>query len=393
MLLAKSRCVIAGLDVAARSVPPARSGRRRSRVHHARRHAVRAGHGGRRDSRAGGGAADRRAHGAQLPAAAVGHRHADAPVRRRGGRPHHGPRHAQDDAAAARAGEVRRARRRRRQPSLRPGRRHADQGQPRAPGGRREQGRGADARGEAETADRGRGAEPRARSTTRCEAGADIVLLDNLSTPDIIEAVRQCRGRAKTEISGGVTLARLPELAATGADFVSVGALTHSAPAADLSFEIEPGSDLDRPMALARANLADRDLAMRGRSARASSHGACSGTPTSARPTTSLPRSPIAGAGRQWWWRTRSRRAAAVTAAPGRRRPARDSTCPSLTAAAAHAVGAADAGRRRGRRRRHSGGHRSSAAAEVAERHLHRTGASWPAFSPRPGRRAPAWST
>lgn len=71
-------------------------------------------------------------------------------------------------------------------------------------------------------------------------AGADIVLLDNLSTADIIEAVTRCRGRAKTEISGGVTLSRLPELAATGADFVSVGALTHSAPAADLSFEIEP---------------------------------------------------------------------------------------------------------------------------------------------------------
>lgn len=70
-------------------------------------------------------------------------------------------------------------------------------------------------------------------------AGADIVLLDNLSTPDIVEAVRRCAGRAKTEISGGVTLDRLPELAATGADYVSVGALTHSAPAADLSLEIE----------------------------------------------------------------------------------------------------------------------------------------------------------
>jgi nicotinate-nucleotide pyrophosphorylase (carboxylating) len=70
------------------------------------------------------------------------------------------------------------------------------------------------------------------------QAGADIILLDNLSTPEIIEAVRQCRGRAKTEISGGVTLARMPELAATGADFVSIGALTHSAPAADLSLEI-----------------------------------------------------------------------------------------------------------------------------------------------------------
>jgi nicotinate-nucleotide pyrophosphorylase (carboxylating) len=72
------------------------------------------------------------------------------------------------------------------------------------------------------------------------EAGADIVLLDNLTTEEIIEAVRRCRGRAKTEISGGVTLDRLPELAATGADYVSVGALTHSAPSADISFEIEP---------------------------------------------------------------------------------------------------------------------------------------------------------
>jgi nicotinate-nucleotide pyrophosphorylase (carboxylating) len=69
-------------------------------------------------------------------------------------------------------------------------------------------------------------------------AGADIVLLDNLSTAEIVEAVRQCRGRAKTEISGGVTLARIPELAATGADYISIGALTHSAPAADLSFEM-----------------------------------------------------------------------------------------------------------------------------------------------------------
>jgi nicotinate-nucleotide pyrophosphorylase (carboxylating) len=72
------------------------------------------------------------------------------------------------------------------------------------------------------------------------EAGADIILLDNLSTPEIVEAVRRCQGRAKTEISGGVSLQRLPELAATGADYVSVGALTHSAPSADLSFEIEP---------------------------------------------------------------------------------------------------------------------------------------------------------
>jgi nicotinate-nucleotide pyrophosphorylase (carboxylating) len=88
-------------------------------------------------------------------------------------------------------------------------------------------------------------AQSRSEVTDALQAGADIILLDNLSTADIIEAVRQCRGRAKTEISGGVTLARMPGLSATGADFVSIGALTHSAPSADLSLEIGLGSDLD----------------------------------------------------------------------------------------------------------------------------------------------------
>jgi len=71
-------------------------------------------------------------------------------------------------------------------------------------------------------------------------AGADTILVDNMSTSDIRDAVARARGHAKVEISGGVTLERIPELAATGADFVSVGALTHSAPAIDISFEIEP---------------------------------------------------------------------------------------------------------------------------------------------------------
>jgi len=70
-------------------------------------------------------------------------------------------------------------------------------------------------------------------------AGADIVLADNLSTAEVRETVRRARGRAKVEVSGGVTLARIAELASTGADYVSVGALTHSAPAVDISFEIE----------------------------------------------------------------------------------------------------------------------------------------------------------
>jgi len=70
--------------------------------------------------------------------------------------------------------------------------------------------------------------------------GAPRILLDNFTTYDIREAVARVAGRAEIEISGGVTLARIPELATTGAQFVSVGALTHSAPSADLSFEIEP---------------------------------------------------------------------------------------------------------------------------------------------------------
>jgi nicotinate-nucleotide pyrophosphorylase (carboxylating) len=71
-------------------------------------------------------------------------------------------------------------------------------------------------------------------------AGAETILVDNMSTPDIRTAVAHVGGRAQIEISGGVTLERIPELAGTGADFVSVGALTHSAPAIDISFEIEP---------------------------------------------------------------------------------------------------------------------------------------------------------
>jgi nicotinate-nucleotide pyrophosphorylase (carboxylating) len=71
-------------------------------------------------------------------------------------------------------------------------------------------------------------------------AGADTILLDNLTLAEIHEAVSRAHGRVLTEISGGVTLERMPELAATGAGFVSVGALTHSASAIDISFELEP---------------------------------------------------------------------------------------------------------------------------------------------------------
>jgi nicotinate-nucleotide pyrophosphorylase (carboxylating) len=88
--------------------------------------------------------------------------------------------------------------------------------------------------------------EVEAQSLTHVEdaldAGADVVMLDNLPDGAMREAVRQINGRARIEISGGVTLARIPALAAIGADTVSVGALTHSAPAADISLDIECSS-------------------------------------------------------------------------------------------------------------------------------------------------------
>ncbi len=83
-----------------------------------------------------------------------------------------------------------------------------------------------------------------ADASEAADAGADIILLDNMTTPEIRQAVAIVAGRAKTEVSGGVTLERIPELATTGADFVSVGALTHSVLAADISLDIEPIADL-----------------------------------------------------------------------------------------------------------------------------------------------------
>lgn len=70
-------------------------------------------------------------------------------------------------------------------------------------------------------------------------AGPDVIMLDNLDDATMKEAVRRIARRAKVEISGGVTLDRIPALADIGADVVSVGALTHSAPAADISLELE----------------------------------------------------------------------------------------------------------------------------------------------------------
>ncbi len=71
------------------------------------------------------------------------------------------------------------------------------------------------------------------------EAGADYVLLDNMKPEQLREAVRIIAGRALAEASGGVNLSTLRAIAETGVDFISVGALTHSAPAVDIGLDFE----------------------------------------------------------------------------------------------------------------------------------------------------------
>ena len=71
-------------------------------------------------------------------------------------------------------------------------------------------------------------------------AGADAVMLDNMDLKTMAEAVRLTSGKVVLEASGGVTLDNVREVAATGVDLISVGALTHSARAVDMSMEIEP---------------------------------------------------------------------------------------------------------------------------------------------------------
>ncbi|HZC68352.1 MAG TPA: carboxylating nicotinate-nucleotide diphosphorylase [Nitrospirales bacterium] len=72
------------------------------------------------------------------------------------------------------------------------------------------------------------------------DGGADIILLDNMEVPAIRKAVELIKGRAMIEVSGGVTLSNVREIAAAGPDIISVGALTHSAPAVNLSMDIVP---------------------------------------------------------------------------------------------------------------------------------------------------------
>jgi nicotinate-nucleotide pyrophosphorylase (carboxylating) len=71
------------------------------------------------------------------------------------------------------------------------------------------------------------------------DCGATHLLLDNLTPPEAASWIRTIAGRATVELSGGITLETVRAYAETGADFISVGALTHSAPAADVNFRLE----------------------------------------------------------------------------------------------------------------------------------------------------------
>ncbi|MDF1534957.1 MAG: carboxylating nicotinate-nucleotide diphosphorylase [bacterium] len=81
------------------------------------------------------------------------------------------------------------------------------------------------------------------------ENGADIIMLDNFDPPDVVRAVRINAGKARLELSGGIDLTNLGEYldaaglgSGRGVDFISIGALTHSAPAADIAMEIRSGN-------------------------------------------------------------------------------------------------------------------------------------------------------
>ncbi len=74
------------------------------------------------------------------------------------------------------------------------------------------------------------------------DGGADMLLLDNMPPALVQEAVTLIKGKAHVEVSGGITLENVREYAATGVDSISIGALTHSAPAADISLDVLPVS-------------------------------------------------------------------------------------------------------------------------------------------------------
>lgn len=77
---------------------------------------------------------------------------------------------------------------------------------------------------------------------TALDAGVDLLMLDNMNDETLSRAIALAKGRVPIEITGGVTLATLPHLAGMGVDRVSIGALTHSAPALDFSLRLTPAA-------------------------------------------------------------------------------------------------------------------------------------------------------
>ena len=73
------------------------------------------------------------------------------------------------------------------------------------------------------------------------EANVDIVMFDNMSNEDMQKAVARCRGKVITEASGGISIERIEQLRDIEIDTISSGALTHSAPAADISLDLTLG--------------------------------------------------------------------------------------------------------------------------------------------------------
>jgi nicotinate-nucleotide pyrophosphorylase (carboxylating) len=82
-------------------------------------------------------------------------------------------------------------------------------------------------------------ADTLAQAEQAAEAGADFILLDNMKPEQLRVAVERIHGRAKTEASGGVSMATIRGIAESGVDFISVGALTHSAKAVDIGLDFE----------------------------------------------------------------------------------------------------------------------------------------------------------
>ena len=147
------------------------------------------------------------------------------------------PRHPQDHPGAAVPGEGGGPGRRRRQPPGKPLRRHPGEGQPPPPCTI------------AEAVDRARARWPGVVVEVECDtldqlaeakaAGADLALLDNMTPDEVAKAVALAAGALPLEVSGRVTLETVAAYAAAGADLISIGALTHSAPVLDIALDLD----------------------------------------------------------------------------------------------------------------------------------------------------------